>query len=85
MEVANGFPFEVPVRGVAALQTFDGCHDEVAELESAVLGPDEVRQIAAELRIVDEVPPGMHRIKAAITVGPQVELLTRNWLVRRGP
>ncbi len=82
IEVVNGFPFEVPVRGVVALQTFDGRGDEVVGLESTVLAPKQTRELATELRIPDEVPPGMHRIKAAITVGPQVELLVRNWLVR---
>jgi hypothetical protein len=80
--VVNGFPFDVPVYGVAAIQTFDGRNKEVSEFEPIFLRPDQKGELRTHIRVPDDVPPGMHRAKAAITVGPQVELLLRNYLIR---
>lgn len=81
VQTVNPFPFDVPVSGVAALQTFDGCNNQVSAFEAITLGPGEAGVLCGEIVVPDEVPQGMHRTKAAVTVGPQVELLLRNYLV----
>lgn len=79
--VTNPFPFDVPVHGIAGLQTFAGRHEPLAEFKPLELKPGTAGRLETLLTIPDEVPPGLHRLRAAIALGPQVELLIRNHLV----
>ena len=77
VEVSNPYEFDVPIGGVAALQSFDGCYDVETEFSMQAVSAGQDVWLAAELDTPLEIPPGMHRVKAAICVGSRVELLMR--------